>query len=167
MEETIQMLFTWDTQNLCIVFKSWRVTSTMSLLWSLLGVMLLTAGYELIREISRRYEAKIQREIDEMPSKCFALSLPVVYPCPCFSNSIFVSWIYRSRLLKLGQQRRPRRKLIARIRTLGRRRICQNKNYQGCLIRYPSVLFLFHHVSFSFAPTSADLAGETQSWSLL
>ena len=63
------MLFTWDTENLCIVFKSWRVTSTMSLLWSLLGVMLLTAGYELIREISRRYEAKIQREIDDMPSK--------------------------------------------------------------------------------------------------
>ncbi|KAI4849707.1 Ctr copper transporter [Aureobasidium sp. EXF-8845] len=64
----MNMLFTWDTQNLCIVFKSWRVTSTMSLFWSLLGVMLLTAGYELIREISRRYEAKIQREIDDMPN---------------------------------------------------------------------------------------------------
>jgi hypothetical protein len=73
---TKQMLFTWDTQNLCIVFKSWRVTSTMSLLWSLLGVMLLTAGYELIREISRRYEAKVQREIDDMPSKFFSLSSP-------------------------------------------------------------------------------------------
>jgi hypothetical protein len=80
--ETKQMLFTWDTQNLCIVFKSWRVTSTMSLLWSLLGVMLLTAGYELIREISRRYEAKVQREIDDMPSKF--LLLPYFLPTSNF-----------------------------------------------------------------------------------
>lgn len=69
--ENEQMLFTWDTNNLCIVFKSWRVTSTMSLIWSLVGVMLLTAGYELVRELSRRYEAKVQREIDDMPSKYF------------------------------------------------------------------------------------------------
>jgi copper transporter 1 len=47
----------------------------MSLFWSLLGVMLLTAGYELIREISRRYEAKIQREIDDMPSKSYPLPI--------------------------------------------------------------------------------------------
>lgn len=71
------MLFTWDTNNLCIVFKSWRVTSTMSLIWSLLGVVILTAGYELIRELSRRYEAKVQREIDDLPSKC---SLPPSSP---------------------------------------------------------------------------------------
>jgi copper transporter 1 len=93
MPEAKQMLFTWDTQNLCIVFKSWRVTSTMSLLWSLLGVMLLTAGYELIREISRRYEAKVQREIDDMPSKFFFPLLPflpisnfsAVYTLLCFA----------------------------------------------------------------------------------
>ncbi|THW96041.1 hypothetical protein D6D17_07492 [Aureobasidium pullulans] len=73
----MNMLFTWDTNNLCIVFKSWRVTSTMSLIWSLLGVVILTAGYELIRELSRRYEAKVQREIDDLPSKC---SLPPSSP---------------------------------------------------------------------------------------
>ncbi|KEQ62199.1 Ctr copper transporter [Aureobasidium melanogenum CBS 110374] len=65
----MNMLFTWDTNNLCIVFKSWRITSTMSLIWSLVGVMLLTAGYELVREMSRRYEAKVQREIDDMPRR--------------------------------------------------------------------------------------------------
>jgi copper transporter 1 len=75
------MLFTWDTQNLCIVFKSWRVTSTMSLFWSLLGVMALTAGYELIREISRRYEAKVQREIDDMPSKSYRLPIHPQHTC--------------------------------------------------------------------------------------
>ncbi|OBW67015.1 MAG: Uncharacterized protein AUREO_029240 [Aureobasidium pullulans] len=68
----MNMLFTWDTNNLCIVFKSWRVTSTMSLIWSLLGVVILTAGYELIRELSRRYEAKVQREIDDLPRRSAA-----------------------------------------------------------------------------------------------
>jgi len=53
------MLFTWDTNNLCIVFKSWRITSTMSLFFSLLGVALLTAGYEAVREIGRRYDAQL------------------------------------------------------------------------------------------------------------
>lgn len=94
MVETMQMLFTWDTNNLCIVFKSWRVTSTMSLLWSLLGVMLLTAGYELVREISRRYEARVQKEIDDMPSKCSLLLLPQA------SFSIFV---FRFKLAEQGR----------------------------------------------------------------
>jgi hypothetical protein len=99
---TKQMLFTWDTQNLCIVFKSWRVTSTMSLLWSLLGVMLLTAGYELIREISRRYEAKVQREIDDMPSK-FLLASPTSFQLSAVYTSAllcFVAKIEESTLLK-------------------------------------------------------------------
>ncbi|KAI9806826.1 MAG: hypothetical protein M1833_002483 [Piccolia ochrophora] len=52
------MLFTWDTENLCIVFPSWRVTSTLSLLLSLVAVIALTAGYEFVRDVSRRYEAR-------------------------------------------------------------------------------------------------------------
>lgn len=50
------MLFTWDTTDLCIIFRSWHIRSTLSLILSLLGVAALTAGYELVREISRRYE---------------------------------------------------------------------------------------------------------------
>jgi len=52
------MIFTWDTDNLCIIFKWWRIYSTTSLILSLLGVVLLTAGYELIREMSRKYESR-------------------------------------------------------------------------------------------------------------
>ena len=51
------MLFTWDTTDLCIVFPSWHISGTTSLVFSLLAVVLMTAGYEAIREISRRYEA--------------------------------------------------------------------------------------------------------------
>lgn len=50
------MLFTWSTENLCIVFSSWRITSTVSLIFSLLAVMALTAGYEAVREVARKYE---------------------------------------------------------------------------------------------------------------
>jgi copper transporter 1 len=50
------MLFTWDTTDLCIVFPSWHISGTGSLIISLLAVILLTAGYEAVREISRRYE---------------------------------------------------------------------------------------------------------------
>ncbi|KAK1063293.1 copper transpport protein [Friedmanniomyces endolithicus] len=55
---SMNMLFTWDTTNLCIVFRSWRITSTTALIVSILGVMALTAGYEAMREASRRYEQR-------------------------------------------------------------------------------------------------------------
>jgi hypothetical protein len=106
------MLFTWDTENLCIVFKSWRVTSTMSLLWSLLGVMLLTAGYELIREISRRYEAKIQREIDDMPSKSH-LHLPLPpsqTPMPLFVKFNLRILNVQIKVAKMGQTKTTKKK---------------------------------------------------------
>ena len=51
------MLFTWSTKNLCIVFPQWRITGPFSLLVSLLVIVLLTAGYEGVRQATRRYEA--------------------------------------------------------------------------------------------------------------
>jgi copper transporter 1 len=67
----IQMLFTWDTTNLCIVFPSWRITGTLSLIVSLLAVVALTAGYEAIREVSRRYEERLEKNVREAPRKYF------------------------------------------------------------------------------------------------
>jgi copper transporter 1 len=63
------MLFTWDTTNLCIVFPSWRVTGTFSLIWSLIAVVALTAGYEAIREASRRYEERLAENVKNATSK--------------------------------------------------------------------------------------------------
>ncbi|KAF2207658.1 hypothetical protein CERZMDRAFT_102145 [Cercospora zeae-maydis SCOH1-5] len=57
----MNMLFTWDTSNLCIVFSSWRISGAWSLIWSLAAVVALTAGYEAVREASRRYEAGLER----------------------------------------------------------------------------------------------------------
>lgn len=63
------MLFTWDTTNLCIIFPQWHVHSTFSLLMSLIGVIVLTAGYEFVREMSRRYEASSTEYANKLPSK--------------------------------------------------------------------------------------------------
>jgi len=51
------MLFTWSAKDLCIVFRQWRVTGPFSLLLSLVAIVILTAGYEGVREVTRRYEA--------------------------------------------------------------------------------------------------------------
>ena len=66
---TPQMLFTWDTTDLCIIFRQWHIHSTLSLLLSLLAVAALTAGYELVRELSRRYEQSHTEYLNKLPSK--------------------------------------------------------------------------------------------------
>lgn len=63
------MLFTWDTTNLCIIFHWWHIRSTFTLLVSLVAVAFLTAGYELVREISRRYEVSSAEYANSLPSK--------------------------------------------------------------------------------------------------
>lgn len=69
------MLFTWDATDLCIVFRGWHVSGTSSLIFSLLAIVLLTAGYEAVREISRRYDlyakniAEGRRSGDDLTSK--------------------------------------------------------------------------------------------------
>lgn len=63
------MLFTWDTNNLCIVFRQWHVRSTTSLIISLLAVVLLAVGYEGLRSLSRRYEDSLAKRVQSMPSK--------------------------------------------------------------------------------------------------
>ncbi|MCJ1378187.1 hypothetical protein MMC17_001283 [Xylographa soralifera] len=63
----MNMLFTWDNTNLCIIFSWWHVSSTFTLLISLAAVALLTAGYEGVRELSRRYEATSAEYMNSLP----------------------------------------------------------------------------------------------------
>jgi Ctr copper transporter family len=57
------MLFTWNTENLCVIFRQWQVTGPLSLAFTLIGVAALTAGYELVREMSRRYETRVEKAL--------------------------------------------------------------------------------------------------------
>ncbi|RMJ22979.1 hypothetical protein PHISP_06146 [Aspergillus sp. HF37] len=52
----MNMLFTWSTKNLCIIFRGWRITGPFSLILSLIAIALLTAGYEGVRRLTRQYE---------------------------------------------------------------------------------------------------------------
>ncbi|KAH6691745.1 CTR2 long splice variant [Plectosphaerella plurivora] len=65
---SMNMLFTWDTNNLCIVFRQWRIDSTASLVVSLLLVIALTAGYEALRAASRRYEQSVDKRVNALPT---------------------------------------------------------------------------------------------------
>lgn len=46
---SMNMLFTWDPTNLCVVFKWWHVRTTPGLILTLLAIIALSAGYEYLR----------------------------------------------------------------------------------------------------------------------
>ncbi|KAF8469585.1 Ctr copper transporter family-domain-containing protein [Kalaharituber pfeilii] len=56
---SMNMLFTWNTENLCLVFHWWHVSGNVSLILSLLAVVALSAGYEFLRELTRRFELRV------------------------------------------------------------------------------------------------------------
>ncbi|KAK9383302.1 Ctr copper transporter family-domain-containing protein [Kockiozyma suomiensis] len=45
----MNMLFTWDYEDLCIIFKWWHIRSGLGFFVSLLAVMGLATGYEFLR----------------------------------------------------------------------------------------------------------------------
>jgi len=77
------MLFTWDTRNLCIVFRQWHVRSTFGLVVSLLAVVALAAGYEALRAATRKYENIVNKRVEAQPSKpCFPLPVLTLSSAP-------------------------------------------------------------------------------------
>lgn len=66
---SMNMLFTWNTDNLCIVFRQWRIDSTFTLVVSLLAIVALAAGYEALREGIRQYEAWTNKRVETAPRK--------------------------------------------------------------------------------------------------
>ena len=67
------MLFTWDTTDLCIVFKGWHINGTGTLIVSLLLIVLLAAGYEYVREFTKNYDDSTKSQTrtsgDDLSSK--------------------------------------------------------------------------------------------------
>jgi hypothetical protein len=148
------MLFTWDTTNLCIVFPSWRITGTLSLIVSLLAVVALTAGYEAIREVSRRYEERLEKNVREAPRKFF-------FQFPKVGSTVFahglVFWVIillRTLLTHTflrALQRRRRTELTSHYYYYGRQCRCggreEGQDGQGGAVWRAGVLFVLHHVS--------------------
>ncbi|KAH6606499.1 hypothetical protein Trco_005652 [Trichoderma cornu-damae] len=65
---SMSMLFTWDTTNLCIVFRQWHIRSNASLVLSLVALVLIGIGYEALRSVSRRYEASLAARLETVPN---------------------------------------------------------------------------------------------------
>ncbi|CAG8975479.1 hypothetical protein HYALB_00004796 [Hymenoscyphus albidus] len=65
---SMSMLFTWNTKNLCLVFRWWHIQTTPGLIFSLLAVVALTAAYEALRSMSRRYERAVNRKVQSTPT---------------------------------------------------------------------------------------------------
>ncbi|KAH6634087.1 Ctr copper transporter family-domain-containing protein [Chaetomium sp. MPI-SDFR-AT-0129] len=63
----MNMLFTWDATDLCVVFRQWHITSTLSLAVSLVAIVGICAGYEALREATRRYEAVLSQRVETAP----------------------------------------------------------------------------------------------------
>lgn len=82
-------LFTWNTQDLCLVFRWWHVTGPISLVLSLLGVVALSMGYEYVREVSRRYEARVDAAVTQGLSKFNVLNPLWVAVC---APKIYCEW---------------------------------------------------------------------------
>jgi copper transporter 1 len=65
----MNMLFTWDTNNLCIVFRQWHINSIPSLLFSLVAIVFIATGYEGLRALSKKYELDVAKRLETIPSK--------------------------------------------------------------------------------------------------
>ncbi|KAG9236483.1 putative copper transport protein CTR2 [Amylocarpus encephaloides] len=75
----LEMLFTWNTNNLCLVFKWWHIRTTPGLIFSLVAVVAITAAYEALRSLSRRYERAVTRKVEGTPSE-LAISITMLAP---------------------------------------------------------------------------------------
>jgi len=75
----MNMLFTWDTTNLCIVFRWWHIRTTPGLIFSLFAVVALSAAYEALRSLSRRYESWVNKRQEELPNGAVTERTPFLW----------------------------------------------------------------------------------------
>jgi len=130
------MLFTWSSTNLCIVFRQWHITGTLSLILSLIAIALLTAGYEGLREISRRYEQRHSAQLT-----AFGIS----------GSSMAYPQLAKETTLRLTRSSwaTGRIKLISRRKGHQGINRAQGNDHQGRPVCCTSVLQLLHHVGRS------------------
>ncbi|KFY31127.1 hypothetical protein V493_01374 [Pseudogymnoascus sp. VKM F-4281 (FW-2241)] len=63
----MNMLFTWSTQDLCIIFRSWHITGPLTLTLSLFAIVGIVAAFEALRATTARYDALLLKRRDELP----------------------------------------------------------------------------------------------------
>ncbi|OLL24380.1 Copper transport protein CTR2 [Neolecta irregularis DAH-3] len=58
---SMNMLFTWSYENLCIVFPQWHISGTPNFILSLFAIVMICVFYEGLRYYSRKFELKTYR----------------------------------------------------------------------------------------------------------
>lgn len=68
---SMNMIFNWDTKGMCVVFPWWHVKTHVGMVITVVAVVIMSAGYEYVRKISRdidtafkgqgEYEKPVQR----------------------------------------------------------------------------------------------------------
>jgi hypothetical protein len=96
------MLFTWSPKDLCIIFRQWHVSGPFTLFVSLVVIVLLTAGYEGVRQVTRRYEAAHAQRLNAFTAAVTGKPLPsflclfsLFYSMYIHVVSLFVSLLSR------------------------------------------------------------------------
>ncbi|KAF9438281.1 hypothetical protein BGZ76_008846 [Entomortierella beljakovae] len=56
---SMNMLFNWSTENLCVVFESWKINSPAALIFSCIIIIGMAASYEALRAQSRCFEERL------------------------------------------------------------------------------------------------------------
>lgn len=52
------MLFNWQVENTCVVFRWWHISGPISMILSCIAIFLIAAGYEWIRAYSKAIESR-------------------------------------------------------------------------------------------------------------
>ncbi|CEP07857.1 hypothetical protein [Parasitella parasitica] len=54
----MNMLFNWQVENTCVVFRWWHISGPISMILSCVAIFLIAAGYEWIRAYSTSIESR-------------------------------------------------------------------------------------------------------------
>lgn len=65
---SMNMLFTWDYTNTCVIFKWWHIRGFSSFLLSFLAIIIISMFYEFSRYSISMWEAKTATRLDELSS---------------------------------------------------------------------------------------------------
>jgi len=171
------MLFTWSTHNLCILTSTWRITSPLSLFLSLLAIVIMTSGYEAVKEFARRWEtttsptsglsnSKSRGNGELSPFSTYSLpsfSIFRVYHIHlCYICKISISPLYIKRFIPTHHPCHGGTNQSFRTKLTSSSNSCwscystpqrqADEDDKGAFLRRASILFVFHHVSPPSSP---------------
>ncbi|KAK7205232.1 Ctr copper transporter family-domain-containing protein [Myxozyma melibiosi] len=94
----MNMLFTWQTDSICIVFQWWRMYNRATVALSFLGIVGLGVGYELVRELTRRYESYIN-SVSRGDDQLLPLIIKRYMPDRSMRDRLILSFLYAFQVL--------------------------------------------------------------------